>query len=120
MPAKTTWHTAYQLNFNTKISTNHYTLNNPLDQSTIPNLSVAYRTALSRNQLGLLEGRLVYYEKLSFANKNICRIVVPLSLSRKIFNIMHGTPVADHMREYKTLYSIRLRFFWPRIRTNIK
>ena len=33
---------------------------------------------------------------------------------------MHATPVAGHMAEYKTLYRIRLRFFWPRMRTDIK
>ena len=33
---------------------------------------------------------------------------------------MHATPVAGHMGELKILYRIRLRFFWPRIRTDIK
>ena len=33
---------------------------------------------------------------------------------------MHATPIAGHMGEYKTLYRIRLRFFWPRMRSNIK
>ena len=48
------------------------------------------------------------------------RIVVPLSLRCKRFNIMHATPVAGHMGELKILYRIRLRFFWPRICTDIK
>ena len=33
---------------------------------------------------------------------------------------MHATPVAGHMGELKILYRIRLRFFWPRICTDIK
>ena len=33
---------------------------------------------------------------------------------------MHATPVAGHMSECKTLYRIRLRLFWPRMRTDIK
>ena len=33
---------------------------------------------------------------------------------------MHASHVAGHMGEYKTLYHIRLRFFWPRMRTDIK
>ena len=120
MPAKNTWETAYQQDSDTKNVFDHFTLNDPLDQSTILNLPVAYRTALYRNQLGLLEGRLVYYEQLSFTNKHICRIVVPLSLRHNIFNIMHATPDAGHMGEYKTLYRIRLRFFWPHMRADIK
>ena len=120
MPAKHTWHTAYQQDSDTKNFIDHFTLNAPLDQSTILNFPEVYRTARSRNQLGLLEGRLVYYEQLSFAIKHISRIVVPLLLRHKIFNRMYATPIAGHMCDYKTLYRIRLRFFWPRIRTNIK
>ena len=33
---------------------------------------------------------------------------------------MHATPDAGHMGEYKTLYRIRLRFFWPHMRADIK
>ena len=36
----------------------------------------------------------------------MCRIVVPFFLHRKIFNLMHATPVAESMGEYKTLYRI--------------
>ena len=34
--------------------------------------------------------------------------------------LMHASPVAGHMGEYKTLYRIRLRLFWPRLCTYIK
>ena len=120
LTAKHTWQTAYQEDSDTKIFYDHFTLNAPLNQSTILNLPEAYRTALSCNQLGLLEGRLVYYEQLSFANKHIYRIVVPLLLRHKIFNIIHATLFAGLMGEYKTLYRIRLRFLWPRMRADIK
>ena len=33
---------------------------------------------------------------------------------------MHTTPVAGHIGKYKSLYRIRLRLFWPRMRSNIK
>ena len=33
---------------------------------------------------------------------------------------MHLSPIAGHMGKYKTLYRIRFRFFWPRMRTDIK
>ena len=51
--------------------------------------------------------------------KYICRIVVPFILRHKIFNLIHHTPVARYMGEYKTLYRIRLRFSWPRMCTDI-
>ena len=33
---------------------------------------------------------------------------------------MHASPVAGHMGEYENLYRIRICFFWPRIRADIK
>ena len=33
---------------------------------------------------------------------------------------MYTSPIAGHMGEYKTLYRIRLRFFWPCMRGDIK
>ena len=62
MPAKYTWYTAYQQDSDTKIFIDHFSVNTSFDQSTILTLQLAYRAALSRNQLGILEDRLVYYE----------------------------------------------------------
>ena len=120
IPARHNWDEAYQQDAETKIFLDHLLINAPLDQSTIRTLPAAYRTAIARNQIGLLSGRLVYYEQISFAHKHICRIIVPLSFRRKCFVLMHASPVAGHMGEYKTLYRIRLRFFWLRIRADIK
>ena len=33
---------------------------------------------------------------------------------------MHDTPISGYMGEYKTLYRIKLRFFWPRLRYDVK
>ena len=111
LPAKHTWHTAHQQDSNKKHSINHFSINASLDQFTIFKLPAAYHTVLSRNQLVILEGRLVYYKQISFTNKHICRIAVYFSLRRNIFNIIPATIVAGHMSEYKTLYRICLRFF---------
>ena len=94
-----TWYTAYQQDSDTKLFIDHFSINDLLDQFTILFLPKAYYTALFRNKLRLLEDRLVYYEYISFVNKNICRIVVPFSLRHKIFNLMHATHVAKHMGE---------------------
>ena len=86
-------------------------INTPLDEPSIIKLPAAYRTAIVRNLLGLLEGRLVYYEPLHIVTKHICGIFIPKSLRHIIFNLMHATPVARNMGGYTTLYRIRLRFF---------
>ena len=120
MSDKNNWDTAYQQDPETKLLLDHLSVNAPFGQKTIVNLSAAYRTAIARNQIAFLGGRLVYYEAISVTIKYICRIIVPSSLRHNFFNLMHTTPVAGHMGEYKTLYRIRLRFFWPRMRSDIK
>ena len=88
-------------------------ISNPLDKPTILHLPVAYHTAIARNILRILECRLVYYEKNATVTNHICRIVVPTSLRRIIFNLMHATPITGYKGEYKTLYRIKLRFSGP-------
>ena len=78
-------------------------ISTPLDKPTILHLPTAYRTAIVRDFLGILEGRLVYYEKVATVTNNIYRIVLPISLRRIIFNLMYATPINGHMGEYTTL-----------------
>ena len=111
LPAQHNWEEAYQKYSETKLFLDHPSINAPLDKSTIRTLPAAYRTAIARNHVGLLSGRLVYYEQFYFAYKNICRIVVPLSLRRKIFVLMHVSPIAGHMGEYKTYTVFVFVFF---------
>ena len=61
--------------------------------------------------LCIINDRLVYIEPVSVASNHLCRIVVPLSLRRVIFDALYASPAAGHMGEYKTLYRIKLRFF---------
>ena len=91
----------------------------PLDKPIILHLLVAYRSVIARNPLGILEGRLVYYEPITTIINHICHIVVPTSLRRIIFNLMYAAPVAGNMGEYKTIYHIRLIFSWPRLRSDV-
>ena len=86
-------------------------VSSPLDKPTIFHLPAPYRTAIARNLLGFIEGRLVYYEPIVNITNHIYRIVVPTSFRRIVFNLMHDTPVVGYMEEYKTLYRIKLRFF---------
>ena len=86
LPAQHNWDEAYQNDSETKLFLDHLSINAPLDQSTIRTLTAAYRTTIARNQIGLLSGRLVYYEHITFANKHIYRIVVPLPLCRTRFD----------------------------------
>ena len=111
LPATDQWRRNYNDDPYTKVLLDRLSISTPLDKQTIFHLSAACRTAIARNLLNILEGRLVYYEKVTTVTNHICRIVVPISLRRIIFNLMHATHIAGHMREYKTLYRIKLQFF---------
>ena len=110
LPASDQWTRAYNDDPHTKVLIDCLSISTPLDKKKNFHLPAAYRTAIARNLLGLLEGRLVYYEPIATATNHICRVVVPTSLRRIIFNLIHATSIAGHMGEYKTLYRVRLRF----------
>ena len=90
-------------------------INAPQDEPTIIKLLVAYRTTIDRKILGLLEGKLVYYEPVPTITRHICRIIVSISLRHTIFNLIHGTHVTGQMREYKLPYWILFHFFWSQL-----
>ena len=75
------------------------------------NLLETYHIAIARNILGTFEGQLVYYEPITTITNHICRIVIPTSLRRSIFNMIQAIRVDGHMGEYKTLYRIKLNLF---------
>ena len=110
---------AYNNDPHTKVLLDRLPDSASLDKPTILHLPVPYLTAIARNLLGLLEGRIVYYEPIVPFTNHICRIVVPTFLCPIIFNLVHATPVAGRMGEYYTLYRNKLRFFWPRLRSNV-
>ena len=47
--------------------------------------------------------------------RHVILIIVPRSLQQQIFSHFHAGPGGGHMRD-----RIRLRFFWPKLRENIK
>ena len=53
-------------------------------------------------------------------SKYITLLLVPLPLRRKLFSHYHAGPSGGHMGYYKTLFRLRLRFFWPSMREEIK
>ena len=50
----------------------------------------------------------------------ISLIIVPISLRRTLFDHYHGGPSGGHMGEYKILYCLRIRYFWPGLQKEIK
>lgn len=78
-----------------------------------------FRDHLRTGSTAISSGRLVLYITLSNENRRLMLIVVPRSLRRDIFSAYHASPSAGHMGPYKTLHRIRIRFFWPKVRTDV-
>ena len=77
-----------------------------------------YKTNLQAGRIQMLNEKLVLYQPVLMDTKIVSLItIVPESLRKKIFCHFHAGP---HMGEYKTLYRMHLRFFWPKMLSDIK
>ena len=88
--------------------------------SQLTDVDVVYHRALNEGRIRILHGKLVLYKTIFKDKRYLCLIIVPQGLRRKIFAHYHAGPSGGHMGEYKTLFRIRSRFFWPRLRQCIK
>ena len=98
----------------------HLQQNAFINRLCITKLAVTYRKVIAHNLLCIISYRLVHLESITVSTNHVCRIIIPLSLRCVVFNSIHASPAAGHMGEYKTLYRLKLRIFWPCIRTDIK
>ena len=97
----------------------HLLYHHPFEKSTLSSLPVQFRSAIDNHNLGIVEGRLVFYETVIITVNKICRIVVPVSLRHTKNSLLHASPTTGHRGEYKTLYRIKLQLFWLKLRYNI-
>ena len=91
-----------------------------IKEEDIKTVNMSYRDHLRKGRIQNLNGRLVLMKPILMNTKHVALIIVPQELRRKIFSHFHAGPSGGHMGEYKTLFRLRLRFFWPRMRANIK
>ena len=98
----------------------HLCHNAPMNRLCITKLAVTYRKAIAHNLIYIINCRLVYLEPVTVSTYHIFRIIVSLSLRHLIFNTMHASASAGHMEKYKTLYRLKLQFFWPCMRVDIR
>ena len=75
---------------------------------------------LKSDCIRMLHNKLIIYKPIFKDLKYIGLIIVPTSLRRVIFSHYHAGPSGAHMGEYKTLFRIRMRFWWPGMRKDIK
>jgi len=89
------------------------------DEWTKPELKLAgpgFILPLQQGRVLLVNRKLVLFKPVCQQVPYVGLIVVPLPLQRQILSHYHAGPSGGHMGEYKTLFRMRLRFFWPGIR----
>ena len=120
LPSPDSWSTAYKSDSDTLAIIN--ALKNSPDTSNInlTKINKAYHQFLRDNLIHYHSNRLILRKPIPTTNKSVELIIIPVSLRRIIFDHYHGGPTGGHMGEYKTLYRLRMRFFWPRMRTDVK
>ena len=119
IPSSLTWKDIYTFDNETVIFMQHLMYHHPFNKITLSSLPVQYRCTVANNSLGIVENCFIFYELVPTTVKNLFRIIVPVSLRHTIFSLSHSYLAAGHMGEHKTLYRIKLRFFWPKMRSEI-
>ena len=87
---------------------------------TLHKVELEYYSSLIAATISLLYDKLVLYKPVHRNKKYITLIIVPRSLHRKIFSHFHVSPSGGNMGGYKTLFRIRMRFYWPGICKDIQ
>jgi len=75
---------------------------------------------LRHGEISWMNGRLTLSKPIEGNTSRLLLIIVPESLRRTVCNIYHASPAGGHVGQYKTLYRLRIRFFWPKMRTFIE
>lgn len=116
------WKTAYKEDPNTDFIMTK--LSNPehvaWDEGNLTKVNSAYKLPLKDGRIQIVNKKYVLFKSILANQRHIMLIIVPVALRRKMFSHYHAGPSGGHMGEYKTLYRIRLRFFWPRLWEGIK
>ena len=91
-----------------------------LSNSVINSVAMGYRQHLKNNMIQIMGDKLVLFKPVNMASKYITLIITPDPLRRTIFSHYHASPSGGHMGTYKTMFRLRLRFFWPAMREDVK
>ena len=90
----------------------------PLDEL-LKSIGMGFRKHLKDGRFRIQNGKLILLQSILADKKAVILTVVPDSLRKKLFDHYHAGPTGGHMGEHKTLFRMRLRFFWPKMRSDI-
>ena len=68
----------------------------------------------------IVNKKLCLFKPILVNHRYVMLIILLFTLRLQFFIHYHAGSSGDHMGEYKTLYKMRLRFFWTKLRKDIK
>ena len=120
LPTTTDWTEAYASDKDTNYLIGRLRDNTtPLSEDEIRNVHAGYRHALREDRISFRKNRLLLFTTVGGSNRFLCLIIVPTSLRQLVFFAYHASGSGAHMKAFKTLLLVRLRFFWPCMRKMI-
>ena len=122
LPTASAWQSGYQSDPTLKdiyaaLSSNP---NHCFPESFIKTMPSTYQGPLRDKHISITHGRLTYSQPLSRNGRALLLIIPPESLRHHLFTTLHSSPSAGHLKYYKTLHRIRLRFFWHKLRSDVE
>ena len=80
---------------------------------------MGYRQYLKQNLIHIMGDKLVLFKPVNMNSKFIILLITPEPPHRKLFSY-HAGPSGGHMGKHKTVFWLKLRFFWPKIYEELK
>ena len=97
MPIVLSWKKSYASDKETSLLLHHFLHQKSFAKNALSSFPAQYRRTVATNSLCMVEGHLVFPEKVATTANQICRIVVPISLRRIIFSLLYASPAARYM-----------------------
>ena len=119
VPTAEKWSEAYRDDKETNYIITRLKNNEEWQERELLSVHRAFRPVIRENRLRVKAGRLVMISPIAESSKFLTLIVVQKSLRTLIFQAYHCTGVGGHVGSYKTLLILRVRFFWPHMRSEI-
>ena len=120
IPTDNAWSLEYDQDSITKEIIGKLQSHTPVGQVFISSIYSSYRQELATYQLQLLNHLLVLLKHVDTSQNYLCRIIVLSSLQRDTFFMFHASLSVGHMNDNKKFSWIKIRLFWPKMRSYIK
>ena len=116
------WDSGYVHDFDTSrlFVSLRYSGGKQFSTAVINSVTMGYYQYLRKKLMHIMGNKLALFKPVNTNSKYITLIIVPEPLRHKLFSHYHAGPTGGHMGEYKTVFRLRLRSYWPTMRDEVK